>query len=194
MADGSQEQTQRTALYRHFDNKGRLLYVGISLSPTYRFAQHRDSSRWFERITDVKIEWYPTREEALKAECHAIKTEDPEFNIIHKVTPHEAHMMELAEDSSFELTRKVSRYGSVYSPRLAADACGVSPVAMKMAMAAGEIPYFISGNKLVITGWAVVSYLEALQAGHVKVRRRAVMDDGRYEPGPSTEELVAKLK
>jgi hypothetical protein len=56
-----------TALYRHFDDEGRLLYVGISLSPTYRLSQHRVSSSWFVRISRISVEWFHNRDTALEA-------------------------------------------------------------------------------------------------------------------------------
>ena len=194
MADGLLEQSQRTALYRHFAVDSRLLYVGISLSPIYRLAQHCDGSQWFEQIAAVKVEWFDTREAALDAEKKAIQSEQPEYNIVHKIKTREAALAEMTEESCFELVRKVTRFGSVYNPRAAADACGISVVAMRLAMMASDIPYFSAGSKIVITGWALISYLEALQAGHLKVRKRAVLADGRYDSGPSTDELIAKLK
>lgn len=75
--------TIKTSLYRHWDADGRLLYVGISLSALQRLAQHKERSRWFERIASVTIEQFPTREAALAAEREAIATERPECNIIH---------------------------------------------------------------------------------------------------------------
>jgi len=68
-------------LYRHFDNDKNLLYVGISLSVATRLMQHRQNSGWFDRISLVTVEKFPSREEALKAEVEAIKSENPRFNI-----------------------------------------------------------------------------------------------------------------
>ena len=70
----------RTQLYRHFDADGRLLYVGISLSVVSRLAQHRESAKWFSRISKVTVESYETREDALDAENNAIARENPIFN------------------------------------------------------------------------------------------------------------------
>lgn len=64
-----------TALYRHFDKDGVLLYIGISLNPFNRLNQHFIVSEWVTEITDIKIEWYDTREEAVEAERQAIKME-----------------------------------------------------------------------------------------------------------------------
>jgi len=68
-------------LYRHYDDKDNLLYVGISLSALMRLMQHKDSSDWFLNIAKVTIETFPTREKALDAETQAIIKEKPIHNI-----------------------------------------------------------------------------------------------------------------
>lgn len=70
----------RTALYRHFDVAGRLLYVGISLSAVHRLTQHRTGSPWFNEIAKITIEWFASRTAALDAELVAIRTEHPAWN------------------------------------------------------------------------------------------------------------------
>jgi hypothetical protein len=71
---------RRTALYRHYDAKGRLLYVGISLSALARLRQHQERSSWANAITRVTIEWHPSREVARAAEKRAIREERPIHN------------------------------------------------------------------------------------------------------------------
>lgn len=73
----------RTALYRHWDDAGQLLYVGIALDPARRSNSHRERSLWFRRIARIDIQWCGSREEALDAEQKAIQTELPRFNIHH---------------------------------------------------------------------------------------------------------------
>jgi excinuclease UvrABC nuclease subunit len=70
----------RTALYRHFDAAGQLLYVGISLNSIQRTAAHR-SKDWFELIARIEIIWLPTRAHALAAEAIAIARENPLWNV-----------------------------------------------------------------------------------------------------------------
>lgn len=74
------KNTDKTKLYRHFDSEGALLYVGISLSPTYRLSQHRLTASWFDDIATVTIEDYPSRSAALEAEARAIHAEHPIYN------------------------------------------------------------------------------------------------------------------
>jgi predicted DNA-binding transcriptional regulator AlpA len=75
-----QPKQQRHHLYRHFDIDGRLLYVGISLHAIGRLRSHRDKSEWFDKIAEVKIEVFGSRDEALQAERIAVSNEKPAYN------------------------------------------------------------------------------------------------------------------
>lgn len=68
-----------TKLYRHW-NGNELLYVGISLAAITRLGQHASKSSWMSEVTNVTIENFYSREEALEAERLAIKNEYPRFN------------------------------------------------------------------------------------------------------------------
>lgn len=70
----------QTALYRHFDSAGKLLYVGIALSPTYRLRKHSRTACWFGQIAAITVQWFPSRGEALVAERDAIDSEWPLHN------------------------------------------------------------------------------------------------------------------
>ena len=72
--------TDQTALYRHFDRNGDLLYVGISLDAVQRLSQHSATQPWAGDIASVTIEQFMTRQEALTAERRAIETEKPKHN------------------------------------------------------------------------------------------------------------------
>lgn len=71
----------RTALYRHFDAAGALLYVGISNDALRRLCQHKDRSHWQAEIRRVEVQWLPDRPSALAAEEAAIATEGPAWNL-----------------------------------------------------------------------------------------------------------------
>lgn len=73
----------RTALYRFFDCNDDLLYVGISLSPLNRWAQHKADKPWIEDVASTTIDWHDTRAEALEAERRAIIEEHPLYNVTH---------------------------------------------------------------------------------------------------------------
>ena len=73
----------KTELYRHFNAKGELLYVGISLSTVARLVAHRHSSGWFDEIATIAVERFESRDDAESAEISAIKIEAPKFNRLH---------------------------------------------------------------------------------------------------------------
>lgn len=76
----------KTALYRHYNSAGTLLYVGISISTLNRLSQHAISP-WCDDIARVDIQYFESRAAALGAEQEAIKTECPLFNRAHKPRP-----------------------------------------------------------------------------------------------------------
>ncbi|MBZ9888163.1 AlpA family phage regulatory protein [Mesorhizobium sp. BR1-1-3] len=69
-----------TDLYRFYDMRGRLLYVGISVSALTRMQQHMKDKPWFQDVSDITIEKFETRELAVAAEELAIRTEMPIYN------------------------------------------------------------------------------------------------------------------
>jgi predicted GIY-YIG superfamily endonuclease len=70
---------EETCLYRHWNEKGQLLYIGISRSAAYRLAQHKTSG-WDKQIAKVTVERFPSRAAAIEAERAAIKKECPIHN------------------------------------------------------------------------------------------------------------------
>lgn len=77
-----------TELYRHFDEWGRLLYVGVSTSSVVRLWKHMEECSWHDLIATVTIERYLTRGEALVAERLAVREESPYFNKVHNALWH----------------------------------------------------------------------------------------------------------
>lgn len=71
----------KTALYRHFNADGALLYVGISSNPLKRLDAHVKGSSWVQEIETVSLLWFDSREEASDAEREAISSEGPLHNI-----------------------------------------------------------------------------------------------------------------
>lgn len=72
--------TTRTALYRHYDADGQLLYVGISLSVLARTQAHVAASSWMADVANIRITYFDTRANAEAAEAEAIKAEKPAHN------------------------------------------------------------------------------------------------------------------
>lgn len=78
------EPAERTALYRHFDGDGGLLYIGISKDPEGRWMAHRGNREpWIHLATRRTDEWFDSRHAALAAEARAIRAERPRFNGKH---------------------------------------------------------------------------------------------------------------
>ena len=76
---------RHTALYRLLAESGRLLYVGISSNPDFRWSTHSNKQPWWSEVADRKIEWFGSREAASAAEVEAIKEERPVYNKQHSV-------------------------------------------------------------------------------------------------------------
>lgn len=69
------------ALYRQYDSNDRLLYVGISIDPRGRTANHMRGARWFDQVAYITFERGFNDIEALRrAERMAIAGEKPLYN------------------------------------------------------------------------------------------------------------------
>jgi hypothetical protein len=72
----------RTALYRLFDETGRLLYVGVSHKPDVRWGQHSEEKEWWPQVDTRSVAWHETRASAERAELEAIRQEKPLHNVV----------------------------------------------------------------------------------------------------------------
>jgi len=69
------------AVYRYFSGDGRLLYIGMGLSPGTRMADHqRKHPDWFPEVRGVTLEWFPDEYAARVAERIAVILEKPAHN------------------------------------------------------------------------------------------------------------------
>ena len=73
-------EQRRCALYRHFDEREVLLYVGISDTPVDRTNSHARTSEWVQYADRAEVQWLPSRASAEASERYAIENEDPIFN------------------------------------------------------------------------------------------------------------------
>lgn len=71
-----------TGLYRHYNMQGDLLYVGISLNAVNRSYGHSRAAPWWDEITNITVERFPSRGAAEAAERAAIQNEKPRYNKI----------------------------------------------------------------------------------------------------------------
>lgn len=76
-------------LYRHYNNPGRLLYVGITNDPPQRLRDHRQGSEWWDLVATTTYERFTSRAELMAAEQQAIRTEFPIFNVCYNPVPGE---------------------------------------------------------------------------------------------------------
>jgi predicted GIY-YIG superfamily endonuclease len=70
-------------LYRAYDAQGVLLYIGITMNPGNRFAQHSEDKPWWADVAEIRVEHFGSRKRVLAAERAAIQAERPRFNVIH---------------------------------------------------------------------------------------------------------------
>jgi predicted GIY-YIG superfamily endonuclease len=80
--EGVNQVDSPTTLYRFFDEKGMLLYVGVSVSAPNRLRQHNRDKPWFSLVSSATFSHFATRQEALRAEAIAIRTEKPLMNVV----------------------------------------------------------------------------------------------------------------
>lgn len=78
-----------TALYRFFANDGALLYVGITGHLKARIAAHAKEKPWWPQVGRKTVEWFATRDEAIRAEDRAIHDERPVHNIVDLIARRE---------------------------------------------------------------------------------------------------------
>ena len=163
-----------SAVYRHFDGEGRLLYVGISLSAIKRLGDHKDHSPWFASIRRVEIEHHKDRRAAMEAERKAIVTENPVCNInLKRPPPPERPTIEATRR---DLVSKIVSFKPVYKPDEAAQILLLTGSIVRALIAAGKMGHVLlpprramhRGRPLpprvAITGWQLIDYIEALEA------------------------------
>lgn len=72
-----------TALYRLYGGAGQLLYIGVAINPERRWRRHKAERDWWPMVTEKRVEWFESRQEAEAAETAAIRAELPEHNVSH---------------------------------------------------------------------------------------------------------------
>lgn len=82
------EAPRPTTVYRYFDRRRRLLYVGITDAPLARIHAHGSRAEWWSLVATATFVHYATRAEAVEAERAAIRDELPIYNRAHAVRPH----------------------------------------------------------------------------------------------------------
>lgn len=76
-------EAKKTAIYKHKNKDGEIIYVGVSDSAHNRSAQHLSTSKWREEIATIDVEWVPNRLIAEVKEIQYIKELRPRYNKAH---------------------------------------------------------------------------------------------------------------
>ena len=82
MAAQGVREVSRTYLYRFFDDKDQLLYIGISKTVLARMAQHFQTKDWIPDTGYLKWSSFDERWQAEIAERRAIVVEKPIWNVM----------------------------------------------------------------------------------------------------------------
>ena len=73
----------KTALYKHKNADGHIIYVGVAKNIGARSAQHLDNSEWQAEIASIDVEWYENSLLAELMEIKLIKSLRPKYNRAH---------------------------------------------------------------------------------------------------------------
>lgn len=74
----------KATVYRYFDKYGILLYVGFTVSGPKRKLAHAGQAQWWSSVATATFAHYRSVTAALAAERHAIETENPIWNKMHR--------------------------------------------------------------------------------------------------------------
>jgi predicted GIY-YIG superfamily endonuclease len=82
--DFANAPTVRLELYRCFDKRGHLLYVGLSTNARRRANEHRREKPWWGEVYRTEIDVLTlARHHALRVEAETIRDERPKYNSHH---------------------------------------------------------------------------------------------------------------
>lgn len=71
-------------VYRCFGSDGGLLYIGCTIAKSSRFRAHERLTKWWSEVTKIETVEYAEVTGARVAERHAIRTEHPRYNRMHR--------------------------------------------------------------------------------------------------------------
>ena len=167
-------------LYRHFDEDGVLLYIGISLSSMHRLSQHQNASAWYGDIANMTIEKFDSREEVLIAEKNAIIEEKPKHNIKHNmqkpISKNDIERELRYENSRIELLQNIVTFNISYTLQEVSHVLKIGLPKIKHFTNIGILGSIIIGEtynekfkktymRRIVTGWQLIDFIEHLEAG-----------------------------
>jgi predicted GIY-YIG superfamily endonuclease len=112
-------------LYRCFNRKKMLLYIGITNHPEQRFLHHRQNKVWWKYVDRITLQSFQSRRILAEAEAAAIQVEKPKFNIqiptgaapehprtrgmARTLYPHASNFATLLPDHNFYLDQSIEQ-------------------------------------------------------------------------------------
>ena len=99
-------EAKKTAIYKHKNKDGEIIYVGISNNAHNRAARHLSTSEWREEIHSIDVQWMPNRLIAEIKEIELIKELRPKHNVMHNNDEHVVQAVHKRLRSFLEEKRK----------------------------------------------------------------------------------------
>lgn len=159
-------------LYRHFNEAGELLYIGISSRFMRRTREHEKYSAWFKEITLITVERFVDRRALLQGERIAIEIEKPKYNVVHNIRSGDKFGKSSPLQASInELTARLVSIPLTATPERVADIVGLSRSFVRKAIEDGKLGYFEIPNRAhtkmvkIVSGWHMLDWLDDLGAG-----------------------------
>ena len=205
-----------TSVYRYYDKRGLLLYVGITRRGTARNSEHNASKSWWQHVVRQEVSHYSTRRAAHNMEKELIRQYRPPFNVQHNPGHEEVREAYLAflsvangATDAAELIKAATPAGE--SPRrialavaghtgnmliltsTAADAHKVKPLDEVKPVIDGCNIYSGGRRGTKVTGWATRNGILTLQ---MRVRDAGLCSGGEAVirlPGPHAPRAAIKM-
>lgn len=89
------DSTTPTSVYKYYDKRDMLIYVGITSRAMKRNTEHNLTKQWWPHVVRQDVEHYPTRARALAQEKRLIQKHLPPFNKQHN--PSHAELVRVYE-------------------------------------------------------------------------------------------------
>jgi hypothetical protein len=94
-------------VYRLYNDQGELLYVGCTSLGAHRWVEHAGVQPWWADVSTVRVEHYPTRDDALLAEKTWIRNGNPKHNTMrYDGKPHGRGIYRRHHEGSIYLVRR----------------------------------------------------------------------------------------
>ena len=104
----------KCCVYSIYNQYGDLIYIGISVNPKSRLANHLGEKFWSEEVSEIKIKWFESVRDARDEEERLIKEKKPKYN--KQLNP-DASSVVFYEGKNKELSDEMRRIISSFPTR-----------------------------------------------------------------------------